>query len=40
MELVRAGKPEVGVEFHEIDPEAVRLLEEVVEPALEPVGLF
>ncbi|MBJ20760.1 MAG: PilZ domain-containing protein [bacterium] len=31
---------EVGVEFHEIDPEAVRLLEEVVEPALEPVGLF
>lgn len=31
---------EVGIEFHEIDPEAVRLLEEVVEPALEPVGLF
>ena len=31
---------EVGIEFHEIDPEAVRLLEEVIEPELEPVGLF
>ena len=31
---------EVGIEFHEIDPEAVRLLEEFIEPALEPVGLF
>ena len=31
---------EVGIEFHEIDPEAVRLLEELIEPALEPVGLF
>lgn len=31
---------EVGIEFHEIDPEAVRLLEEAVEPELEPVGLF
>jgi len=31
---------EVGIEFHEIDPEAVRLLDEIVEPALEPVGLF
>jgi hypothetical protein len=30
---------EVGIEFHEIDPEAVRLLEEVIEPALTPVGL-
>lgn len=31
---------EVGIEFHEIDPEAMRLLEEVIEPSLEPVGLF
>jgi len=31
---------EVGIEFHEIDPEAARLLEELVEPGLEPVGLF
>lgn len=32
---------EVGIEFHEIDPEAVRLLEEALEePGLEPVGLF
>ena len=31
---------EIGIEFHEIDPEAVRLLEEVIEPALTPVGLF
>jgi len=30
---------EVGIEFHEIDPEAVRLLEEATEPELEPVGL-
>jgi len=30
---------EVGIEFHEIDPEAVRLLEEVIEPSLTPVGL-
>ncbi|HKK51636.1 MAG TPA: PilZ domain-containing protein [Myxococcota bacterium] len=28
---------EVGIEFHEIDPEAVRLLEEALEPALEPL---
>jgi hypothetical protein len=27
---------EVGIEFHEIDPEAVHLLEEVLEPSLEP----
>ena len=27
---------EVGIEFHEIDPEAVRLLEEAVEPEFEP----
>ena len=31
---------EVGIEFHEIDPEAVRLLEDAIEPALEPAGLF
>lgn len=31
---------EVGIEFHEIDPEAARLLDELVEPGLEPVGLF
>jgi hypothetical protein len=31
---------EVGIEFHEIDPDAVRLLEETVEPELTPVGLF
>ena len=31
---------EVGIEFHEIDPEAVRLLEDLIEPGLEPVGLF
>ena len=31
---------EVGIEFHEIDPEAARLLEEALEPALEPVGLY
>lgn len=31
---------EVGIEFHEIDPEAARLLDEVLEPALEPVGLY
>lgn len=31
---------EVGIEFHEIDPEAARLLEEIVAPALEPVGLY
>ena len=31
---------EIGIEFHEIDPEAVRWLEETVEPELEPVGLF
>jgi hypothetical protein len=30
---------EVGIEFHEIDPEAVRLLEEAIEPPLEPVEL-
>ncbi len=30
---------EVGIEFYEIDPEAVRLLEEAIEPALTPVGL-
>lgn len=30
---------EVGIEFHEIDPEAVRLLEEAIEPELTPVGL-
>jgi len=31
---------EVGIEFHEIDPAAARLLEEALEPALEPVGLY
>jgi len=31
---------EVGIEFHEIDPEAVRILEDAIEPALTPVGLF
>ena len=31
---------EVGIEFHEIDPEAVRLLEELTEPSLTPSGLF
>ncbi len=31
---------EVGIEFYEIDPEAARLLEEALEPALEPVGLY
>ena len=31
---------EVGIEFHAIAPEAARLLEELVEPGLEPVGLF
>ncbi len=30
---------EVGIEFHEIDPEAVRLLEETLEPELTPLGL-
>jgi len=31
---------EIGIEFHEIDPEALRLLEETIEPELEPVGLL
>ena len=31
---------EVGIEFHEIDPEAVRLLEDAIEPPLTPVGLY
>lgn len=31
---------EVGIEFHEIDPEAVRLLEETLEPEMTPVGLY
>lgn len=31
---------EVGIEFHEIDPEAVRLMEEALEPELTPVGLY
>jgi hypothetical protein len=30
---------EVGIEFHEIDPEAIRLLEEAIDPDLTPVGL-
>ncbi|HIF91976.1 MAG: PilZ domain-containing protein [Myxococcales bacterium] len=30
---------EVGIEFHTIDPEAVRILEEAIEPELTPVGL-
>lgn len=30
---------EVGIEFHEIDPEAVRLLEEALEPELTPLVL-
>ncbi len=29
---------EVGIEFHEIDPEAVRMLDEAIEPELMPVG--
>ena len=28
---------EIGIEFHEIDPDAVRLLEEAIEPSLTPV---
>lgn len=31
---------EIGIEFHEIDPEAIRLLEESVEPEIEPTGPF
>lgn len=31
---------EVGIEFHEIDPDAVRLLEEALEPDLTPAGLY
>jgi len=31
---------EVGIEFHEIDPEAVRLLEDAIEPSLTPVGIY
>ena len=30
---------EVGIEFHQIDPEAVRLLDETLEPELTPVGV-
>ena len=30
---------EVGIEFHEIDPQAVRLLEEALEPTLDTPGL-
>jgi len=31
---------EVGIEFHEIDPAAQRLLEEAIEPALENPGPY
>jgi Tfp pilus assembly protein PilZ len=31
---------EVGIAFDEIDPEDARRLEEALEPALEPVGLY
>lgn len=31
---------EVGIEFHEIDPEAVRLLEETLEPELTSVRSY
>ena len=31
---------EVGIEFHEIDPEAIRLLDEAIEYVPEPAGLF
>lgn len=31
---------EVGIEFHEIDPAALRLLEEAIEPALEMPGPY
>ncbi len=31
---------EVGIEFYEIDPEAMRLLEEALEPEPERAGLF
>ena len=31
---------EVGIEFHEIDPEAIRLLDEAIEHVPEPAGLF
>ena len=31
---------EVGIEFHEIDPEAIRLLDEGIEHVPEPAGLF
>ena len=30
---------EIGIEFHEIDPEAVRLLDEATEPEYEPPRL-
>ena len=31
---------EVGIEFHEIDPEVARLLDDLVEPEAEPIGYF
>ena len=31
---------EIGIEFHDIDPEAVRLLDEAIEPSLEPLELY
>jgi hypothetical protein len=31
---------EVGIEFHQIAPEVVRLLDETLEPELTPVGLY
>lgn len=31
---------EVGIEFHEIDPEAIRLLEEAMEPEIGTAGLY
>lgn len=31
---------EIGIEFHEVDPEAVRLLEEIVEPEVDVASGF
>ncbi len=31
---------EVGIEFHEIDARAIRLLEEAIGPSLEPIELY
>ena len=31
---------EIGIEFHEIDPRAVQLLEEAIGPSLEPIEFY